>query len=256
MKKTLALAFFILSILFTGSANVFAVISPPVLNDLSNQERSRTGINTLETSGILTRSAQMKADDMAAKSYFAHASPEGKDFWYWIDSAGYKYSMAGENLAIYFAESKEVVEAWKNSPTHKANILRPGFREIGSAVAEGVYQGHPAIFVVQHYGAPKAAETTTEITRQDPVIAPVLVKSEVVAPVVSVGVKLASKAKPVGVEVSSATVAAGEAVTEASTNFSEDVVEAEVENKGEKDRIYITNFWRQIFRRFENLIRR
>ena len=60
--------------------------------------------------------------DMAEKSYFAHTSPEGLTPWYWITLAGYRFSLAGENLAIDFTESEDVENAWMNSPAHRASI--------------------------------------------------------------------------------------------------------------------------------------
>ena len=163
MKKHLSAAFFILSLFFLHASAALAEISASELNSLSNNERVSSGLGQLSTSEALTLSAQMKADDMASKSYFEHMSPEGKNFFYWIDQAGYSYSMAGENLAIYFAESEDVVEAWMNSPTHRENILRQGFSQVGTALAEGSYQGQKTFYVVQHYGSPKEVPQVSTI---------------------------------------------------------------------------------------------
>ncbi|MEI6553150.1 MAG: CAP domain-containing protein, partial [bacterium] len=75
--------------------------------------------------------------------------------WYWIDQTGYQYSSAGENLAVNFDYSKDVVQAWMNSPTHRANIVKAKYQEIGIGIAEGFYQGRPSVFVVQMFGTPK-----------------------------------------------------------------------------------------------------
>ena len=143
-----------IQLLVIRSGQGAAVVSA-VLVDLANGDRASQSLGGLTLNPVLAAAAQAKADDMAAKSYFAHLSPEGYDFWYWIDKAGYKYSMAGENLAIRFATSEAVVQGWMNSPTHKENILRAGFSQIGTGMAEGMYEGHPTIFIVQHYGNPK-----------------------------------------------------------------------------------------------------
>ena len=39
--------------------------------------------------------------------------------------AGYNFSFAGENLAVYFSDSNDVNTAWMNSPEHRANLLDP-----------------------------------------------------------------------------------------------------------------------------------
>ena len=96
----------------------------------------------------------MKARDMAEKGYFAHTSPDGKNPWYWLEQAGYKYQYAGENLAVNFNDSKDVTEAWMQSPTHRANIVKNKYTEVGTGVATGIYEGRKAVFAVQLYANP------------------------------------------------------------------------------------------------------
>ncbi len=135
------------------SGNLAAVISA-VLVDLTNTDRAENGLGTLTTNETLVLAAQLKANDMAAKSYFAHTSPEGLNPWHWFNQAEYKFQYAGENLAVYFSDSADVERAWMNSPSHRANILNGHFTEIGIATAEGTYQGRPTVFVVQMFGSP------------------------------------------------------------------------------------------------------
>ena len=131
-----------------------ATVLPAVLANLTNEERQEKNLNTLVVNPLLNKAAQMKAEDMASKSYFAHTSPEGKTPWYWIIQVGYKYQYAGENLAMNFSDSKDVTKAWMNSPTHKANIVKGSYTEFGTGVATGVYQGRQTIFVAQVYANP------------------------------------------------------------------------------------------------------
>ena len=126
-----------------------------VVVDMTNQERASLGIGELKVNEALRKAAQAKADDMAKKGYFAHVTPDGKTPWYWIDQTGYQYKSAGENLAVNFDYSKDVVQAWMNSPTHRANIVKAKYQEIGIGIAEGFYQGRPSVFVVQMFGTPK-----------------------------------------------------------------------------------------------------
>lgn len=111
---------------------------------------------------LLSAAAQLKANDMAAKGYFAHVSPDGKTPWYWIDKVGYSYDYAGENLAVNFIDSADVSNAWMASPTHRANILNPVFKEVGTATAVGTYKGRNAIFVVQLFGTPTGKVTAVK----------------------------------------------------------------------------------------------
>ena len=126
-----------------------------VVIDATNQQRESLGLGELKSNQKLKEAAQAKANDMASKGYFAHYSPDGKTPWYWIDQTGYKYKAAGENLAVNFDYSLDVVNAWMNSPTHKANIVKAKSTEIGIGVAEGFYQGRPTVYVVQLFGTPE-----------------------------------------------------------------------------------------------------
>lgn len=132
-----------------------AAILPKVLVLATNRERQSMDLSELTESELLTAAAQLKADDMAARSFFSHVNPDGKQPWYYLDEVGYKYNAAGENLAVNFVQSKEVHKAWMNSPTHKANIIQPKFSEIGIATAKGIYKGQEVEFVVQFFAKPR-----------------------------------------------------------------------------------------------------
>ena len=146
------------------SGSLAAVISS-VLVDLTNGDRGANELGGLAISPVLAAAAQAKADDMAAKGYFAHVSPEGRDSWYWFRQQGYSFTYAGENLAIDFSDSIDVERAWMNSPTHRANILGANFKEIGIATAQGAYQGRPTTFVVQMFGTPARAVASPALVR-------------------------------------------------------------------------------------------
>jgi len=140
--------------IFYSYSELLSAVVASILVDKTNDTRLALGQNTLQTNPILVEAAQLKADDMASKGYFAHNSPDGKTPWYWLNLADYKYKNAGENLAVNFTESSGVFNGWMNSPTHRANIIRSGFSEIGIATSTGMYKGREAIFVVQFFGEP------------------------------------------------------------------------------------------------------
>ncbi len=142
-----------------------AAVLPAVLANLTNEERQAESLGVLTINPILNQAAEMKAEDMATHGYFAHTSPDGKTPWYWLEKVGYKYQYAGENLAINFSDSKDVTNAWMASPTHKANIEKGNYTEIGTGVATGMYEGQETIFVAQIYANP-LPETPTKIESQ------------------------------------------------------------------------------------------
>lgn len=134
-----------------------ATVLVGALSNLTNNEREINNLQPLKINSILSKAAQLKAEDMAKNGYFAHTSPTGKTPWYWLDLAGYKYDFAGENLAIDFNETSDVTNAWMNSPAHRANIMKSSYTEVGSGVATGTYLGKEATFIVQDYANPRVS---------------------------------------------------------------------------------------------------
>jgi len=134
-----------------------------VVVDLTNKEREDVQTRALTANVLLEKAAQMKAEDMATRGYFSHESPDGNAPWEWIKKTGYQFAYAGENLAINFFDSQDVVSAWMNSESHKENILDKHFTEIGIGTARGIYKGKEALFVVQFFAAPLASTKGEEI---------------------------------------------------------------------------------------------
>ena len=161
----IVVALFLASFLHVGlilsDKDFLAAILPGVLVDLTNEERQDNSLTTLTRNPILDQAARLKAEHMAQNEYFSHNSPEGLTPWHWFYQAGYQFQAAGENLAVNFSDSDQVVRAWMESPGHRANILNGGFTEIGMAMAEGEYNGKRTIFVVQLFGAPLAQASNT-----------------------------------------------------------------------------------------------
>ena len=150
--------------MLSSNDSFFAAVVASVLVDLTNTNRAGEGLHGLAVNPTLVDAAQRKANDMAAKGYFAHTSPEGIAPWFWFAEAQYAFSYAGENLAVFFGDSHNVAQAWMNSPSHRANILNHQFTEIGIATAEGYYQGQKTVFVVQMFGTPATKPTFATLT--------------------------------------------------------------------------------------------
>ncbi len=118
-----------------------------------NQKRAENNLTPLTLSSELNTAATKKATDMFANNYWAHISPTGTTPWSFITSSGYQYLYAGENLAKDFDKTNELVEAWMNSPTHRANILKPEYTDIGLAVMNGKLNGAETTLVVEEFGS-------------------------------------------------------------------------------------------------------
>jgi len=127
-----------------------------LLNGTNNQ-RAVSSLGTLTLNSKLNQAAQAKANDMVARNYWSHNTPDGATPWTFFINAGYDYQTAGENLAYGFDNSDAAITAWMNSPEHKANILG-NYTEVGFGFANSTdYQGTgPETIVVAMYGSPHA----------------------------------------------------------------------------------------------------
>lgn len=101
--------------------------------DLVNQERSKAGLSSLSMSEELSKVAMVKAQDMYDNNYFDHNSPTHGSPFDMMNEYGITFNSAGENIAKGQTTPTQVMNAWMNSPGHKANILNKSYTKIGIA---------------------------------------------------------------------------------------------------------------------------
>ena len=105
---------------------------------LTNAIRVAHGLTPLQVHPALTRSACWMARDMVQHNYLRHTDFLGREIDPRLPECGYgDYAEIGENIAGGQLTPEEVVSAWMRSPGHRANLLNPGFREIGVAHLAG-----------------------------------------------------------------------------------------------------------------------
>lgn len=151
-------------------------ITPEQVVDLTNGERELVNLPPLRINSGLNQAAVAKANHMFSNDYWAHVAPDGTTPWVFIKEAGYKYSVAGENLARDFGDSQSMVQAWMASSTHRDNIINEKYQEIGIAVVDGKLEGVETTLVVQMFGAPvvSAARVEPETRMEVESVAPVV----------------------------------------------------------------------------------
>jgi len=121
----------------------------------TNTHRKEGELDALSINAELNSAAKTKLDDMFARQYFEHVSPDGEGPSDIVETAGYDYIAVGENLALgNYDDDKALVQAWMDSPGHRANILGADFTEIGIAVGKGTFEGHVTWLAVQEFGRP------------------------------------------------------------------------------------------------------
>lgn len=141
-------------------------ISIDQLTSFTNKQREEQSLSTLTLSPTLSRAAEKKAKDMFEKGYWAHNAPDGATPWDFIHGEGYRYTYAGENLARDFSYSKDVVDAWMASPSHRDNLMRPEYQEIGFAVVNGTLNGSETTLVVQMFGTKREGTAIVQETKK------------------------------------------------------------------------------------------
>lgn len=163
---------------------VTANISVQDLLQMTNQKRTENGLPALTLNNELANAAAAKGEDMFAKNYWAHNSPDGLTPWVFIKNAGYDYVYAGENLARGYTTASEVIDAWMASPGHRENILSPNYKEIGFSVASGTLTGDDTVLVVEEFGSRNLAGQPKDIAVADTniVVSPTPLIGQVVTP--------------------------------------------------------------------------
>lgn len=137
----------------------------------TNAERLSNGGEPLKVSSKLNAAAQAKANDMAARNYWSHNTPDGNPPWDFVSSFGYSYQKVGENLAAGFRDEAAAVDGWMASPPHRQNLLDPAYAEVGFGFANSpnysAAGGGPMTIIVAFYGLPPGAKPTATIARSD-----------------------------------------------------------------------------------------
>lgn len=120
---------------------------------LVNNERISAGLKPLSLNPQLDKSGQAKCDDMVARNYWSHNTPDGLEPWTFIEAENVNYYKAGENLAYGSADAQAVVNNWMLSPEHRANILDKSYTDVGYAkcISYNYLDQGPQVIVVQHF---------------------------------------------------------------------------------------------------------
>ena len=99
---------------------------------LINNYRTSNGLPALTLSYSLSSASAGHSCDMANQNYFSHNSLDGRTPWDRIRAAGYTYNTwLGENIAAGQTDAVTVFNAWRNSPSHNANMLSSNYLAIG-----------------------------------------------------------------------------------------------------------------------------
>jgi len=126
---------------------------------LVNWARAQEHRPLLRPSRALHRAAALKGRGVASCGQLSH-TPCSTGVTDAVRQAGYRFSTFGENLFAgveHHVSARDVVEAWLRSPPHRANILRPGYKELGLAgvPARGLVGSGESVVWVAAFAAPR-----------------------------------------------------------------------------------------------------
>ena len=122
------------------------------LHTAINELRAEQGLVRLQRDAALDAVARAHSEDMAARHYLAHETPEGLTPPARMKRAGVVgYTLAGENVGTTTRSNpnREIVSAWMASTVHRDNILAPAFNATGIGIA---LSGDGTYYFTQIYG--------------------------------------------------------------------------------------------------------
>jgi uncharacterized protein YkwD len=144
-----AAAALIVTLLLTGCASEVAVVeSPTMYADMAvpgarldataaatmiSLYRQNNGLGTVVVDPELMRLAESQSQAMADKNKLDHdvRAPLAKR----LTGAGYQANVAVENVSAGYHTLAEAFSGWRDSPPHKANMLKNGVTKIGIAAS-------------------------------------------------------------------------------------------------------------------------
>jgi hypothetical protein len=110
-------------------------VTEAIIFETTNAFRAFHGLTAFTWSDTLGAAASAHSEDMAARDYFDHYTPEGKSPGDRITTEGYRWRSYGENIAAGHSVGAETVNGWVNSSGHRGNMLSTSFSEIGVGCA-------------------------------------------------------------------------------------------------------------------------
>jgi uncharacterized protein YkwD len=108
----------------------------------TNAYRASLGLPQLQPTPALVRFAAQHTQDMATHDVLTHSSSNGQSFADRAHGSSYAFTSMRENVAVEGAPfphklGSNLLELWRHSPEHDANLRAPEITQIGVAVARG-----------------------------------------------------------------------------------------------------------------------
>lgn len=120
--------------------------------------RAKNGLKPVTIDPVLMKIASVHADRMARMDTMSHVLPGEGSFQQRLSDGGFRASMAAENVAAGQPTLPLVLEAWRKSPGHNANLLLSDISKIGIALSvteHGKYKYYWSLVLGEPYTGPQ-----------------------------------------------------------------------------------------------------
>jgi len=125
-----------------GGGGLFQARTEDRLLAEHNSFRAAHGLSPLMRDPAFDDAARAHVADLLRRDYFEHASPEGYTSEQRVALLARRFvGAAGENIAMQDGgdappSSAELAKMWRDSPGHRANMLRPQYTHVGFGVVQ------------------------------------------------------------------------------------------------------------------------
>lgn len=124
-----------------------------------NRDRQINGLSPLVEDPLLTQTAQLYAEDMKSRNYYAHSTPEKKTPTARLAAIGGQGGV-GENIMLQssslgsysvlnWALIEKFQKSWMYSRGHRENLLTPRYTKVGYGIVSDPVSGK--IYAVQNF---------------------------------------------------------------------------------------------------------
>ncbi|MEA2935201.1 MAG: hypothetical protein QOD74_1847 [Variibacter sp.] len=116
---------------YNSMANSVAKLDAHAAQSMISGYRRNNGLGAVTLDPTLMRMAEEQARAMAARNKMEH--DVAGSFHQRISSSGYAAGVAAENIGAGYHTLAEAFSGWRDSPGHRANMLKNGVTHIGIA---------------------------------------------------------------------------------------------------------------------------
>src|SRR5712672_3420948 len=119
--------------MYANMAAPGAKLDPVAAATMISQYRRNNGLGAVEVDPELVKLAEVQSQAMASQNKLDHdvKAPLAKR----LNASGYPANVAVENVSAGYHTLAEAFSGWRDSPPHKANMLKSGVTKLGIAAS-------------------------------------------------------------------------------------------------------------------------